>query len=149
MSVNTKMFVATSKENILKIMPKVIEELNKWQREKLDNYWKENGFKSRVHYIFNKNKSNNPDFTNGVNTSTYDFLSFKITFTVNGEKRILFITHTCSNDYQDIYEGEKIIFSLGCWGMSEEIMLFLSEVVKEFGDVYFTKNNSTDDFEKI
>ena len=90
------------------------------------------------------------DFSNGIRSCyTHDFGSFNISFTVHGEKRILFVTHTCSNDYSEVYEGEKIIFSLGCWGMSEEIMLVIADAIKEFGDVYYTKNDCEDEFKKL
>ena len=154
MSVDTKMFVTAKREAILDIMPKVIACLEQWQRNELDNYWKSKRFDNRVQYLF-RDKSLDKDkglvnFTNGISgCETRDFGSFSIYFTVHGENRRLFITHTCSNDYSDVYKGDKIIFNLGCWGMSEEIMMLVSEAVKDFGDVYFTKNDSENDFERL
>lgn len=150
MGVNTKMFVATDSNNILKLMPKLIKAINVWQRDKLDTYCKSKGFKSRMEYLFQKDSNNNKVFTNGIyNVSTTDFRSFNIYFTVHGEKRALFITHECSCDYSDTYEGEKIIFSLGASGMSEEIMMVVAEIVKEFGDVYYTPNDGGEKFKLI
>ena len=46
MGVDTKLFVATKEENILKIMPKVIDSINEWQRNLAINYSKEKGFRN-------------------------------------------------------------------------------------------------------
>jgi len=124
MGVDTKMFIAVKKEAIIDIMPIVINALNKWQRSELDRY---------------------ADLT----CDTYDFGSFNINFTIHGENRQLFITHTCSNDYSDTYKGDKIIFSLGNWGVSEDIMMVVADAIKEKGDLYYVKNDCSDDFKKL
>lgn len=154
MGVSSVLFVATKPENILQIMPKVIDAINVWQRAELDQYWDRKGFDSRAMFLFrNKESEVNKglkDFTNGIyDTSTSNFRSFITQFKVYGNSRALFCTHTCSSDYSDTYDGDKIIFSLGSWGLSEKIMMVVSDVVKEYGDVYFTNNDCEDDFEKI
>lgn len=151
MGQDTNLFVATKKENILQVMPKVIEAINKWQRFKLDEYWKSEGFESRGQFLYRKDKTKNKGFSNGIiNVDTSTFTSFNIHFEVKGEKRSVFITHTCSCDYSEIYEGEKIIFSLGYWGMSEKIMMVVANAVKDFGDVYFVLNDCGEkEFEKL
>lgn len=154
MGVDSKLFVTAKREWVLDVMPKVITEINKWQRNLLDQYWDKKGFDSRVEFLFrNKEIGVNKDlkdFSNGIHSiNTHDFGSFYINFTVRSEKRNLFITHTCSNDYSEIYKGDKIIFSLGCWGMSEEIMMVVAHAVKEFGDVYYVYDDCSDDFKKI
>lgn len=153
MGVNTKMFVTAKKERILEVMPKVIQTINDYVRFEFNKYMKEiredwNFIQYSIKY--KKEGSNLKRFTNGVGSCySYDFGSFHIDFSVNDENRSLFVTHTCSNDYSDVYVGDKIIFSLGCWGSSEEIMLLLADTVKEFGDVYFTKNDCETDFIKL
>jgi hypothetical protein len=154
MGVDTTMFVATKKENILNVMPKVIDTLNVWQRKKLDAYWKEKGFNCRASFLLRDKELDNErdikNYSNGIRTiNTYDFRSFTLQLTVDGENRVLFITHNCSNDYSDTYEGDKIIFSLGYWGLSVEMMKVVAEVCKEFGDCYFTENDCRDEFVKI
>lgn len=154
MGVDTKLFVATKKENILELMPKVIENLNEYIRIELDAYWDRKGFDSRGQFIFRDKEAgvnkDLKDFSNGIrNCSTYDFRSFDINFTMHGENRSLFITHICSNDYSDTYKGEKIIFSLGYWGLSHEIMMVIAEAVKEFGDVYYVENDCSEEFKKL
>jgi len=154
MGVDTKLFVGTESRNIVEVMPKVIDSLNKWQREHFDRYWKEQGFDRRVEFLFRDKKKDTElglkDYTNGIrSTETYDFSSFNIYFTIAGHNRRLFVIHTCGGDYKELYEGEKIIFSIGCWGMSKEIMMVVAEAVKEFGDVYFVHNDCEDDWEKL
>lgn len=154
MGANTTMFITTKKENILEIMPKVISALNKWQRNELDNYWNKKGFENRAQYIFrdkeNPKNKDLKDYSNGIRKiTTHDFRSFSINFNVNDETRNLFITHTCSTDYSEIYEGDKIIFSLGCWGMNKEIMLVIANAIKDFGDIYFVENDCAEDFIKL
>ena len=142
MGIDTKMFIATNTNNFLEIMPKVICKLSEWQREKLDKE-AEKEQKNRMSFLI-ENKDN---WSNGINNVyTYEFNSFHINFRVNGEKRNLFVTHVCSNDYSDVFEGEKIIFSLGCWGMSEEIMMVVADAIKEFGDIYYTNNDCETNF---
>ena len=135
-------------------MPLVIEAINKWQRKELDAYLEKKGFDNRMSFLFrDKDKKVNKrlkDFTNGIDScSTTDFRSFYINFTVYGEKRSLFITHTCSDDYYTTYDGDKIIFSLGSWGLSEEIMMVCANAIKNLGDIYYTKNDCDNNFKKL
>lgn len=129
--------------------------INKWQRNLLDEYWRNKGFESRLEFLYrDKELSCNKDlkdWTNGIySCNTYDFRSFNMNFKVNGEQRRLFCTHTCSCDYSETYKGDKIIFSIGYWGMSDEIMKIVGEACKPFGDVYYDFNDSDDkDFVKL
>lgn len=137
MGVNTKMFIAVEKEAIIKVMPLVIKAINEWQRNDLDRYADSKGFENRMSFLFrDKDAEINKvlkEYSNGIRTcDTYDFRSFNINFTIHGEIRQLFITHNCSNDYSDTYKGDKIIFSLGNWGMSEDIMMVVADAIKEF-----------------
>jgi hypothetical protein len=52
MVADTKMFIAIKKEAILEIMPLIIDSINKWQRNKLDAYYKSENFDSRLNFIF-------------------------------------------------------------------------------------------------
>jgi hypothetical protein len=154
MGVSTQLFVATESKNIVDVMPVVIDAINKWQRKRFDKYLAEKGFDNRVSFLFrDKDVGVNKhlkDYTNGIyDITTNDFRSFNVDFTIHGEQRTVFVTHTCSNDYKDIHNGEKIIFSLGCWGMSREIMTVIGGAVKPFGDVYFMEDDTTDEWVKL
>lgn len=146
------MFIATKEINILKVMPKVISSINKWQRSILHEYLKNNGFESKLGFMFRDMEKYGGllDFSNGIGkVTTDDFRSFCINFIVKGEKRNLSVFIDCSCDYSETYKGEKIIFSIGCWGMSKEIMMSFAKNISEFGDIYFCENDAADDFEKL
>jgi len=150
MGVNSKMFVATKGENILKILPKVESEFNKWQRKKLRNFLNENNYANILEFIWDPKTGHEKSFTNGVNLNVHEGVgSFNISFTIYGKTYSIFITHTCHSDYKDTYEGEKIIFSTGVGGLYWEAMKIIANVVKSFGDVYYTEDDSKMDFEKI
>lgn len=148
-------FVTANPENSNEVYKTVKRALDKWQRNLLDQYWARKGFSSRAEFFWrNKDKPLNhnfTDWTNGIyDIKTSDFGSFNMDFTVNGEVRSLFCTHTCSSDYKDTYEGDKIIFSIGYWGLSDEIMKIVAEACKSFGDVYYDFNDCDDkDFIKL
>lgn len=154
MGVSTTLFIGAKKEKMFDLMPKLIEDLNKWQRDQLDTYWKSKGFESRLEFQF-RDKTiganiNLKDFSNGISSIyTHDFRSFNIVFTINDETRSLFITHNCSNDYSEIYEGDKIIFSLGHGGNYEEVMSTIAESIKEFGNIYYRDNDFDGEFVKL
>jgi len=147
MGVNSKLFVIAKREAMLDLMPKLIKDLNEWQRAILDVECKKQGLKRLLFMFTGDNREN---WSNGLySITTTNFESFSIVLKINGETRDLFITHTCSNNYSDTYEGDKIIFSLGRWGMDKDIMMVIAESVKEFGDVYFCENDCEGEFEKL
>lgn len=75
-------------------------------------------------------------------------VDFKWRVTDGTEERSLKIISRCSCDDQDVYEGEKIYLSLGCWGHSKEIISGLAKHLKENLEcrAWLCLNDSTDDF---
>lgn len=153
MSIDSMMFVTCNKEDVNSIENSVIETLNAYVRKKLDNYWRYNTTCSnRMQFLHDKSlEEHSRKFTNGVSVTTYNFDSFVINFGNGDEsRRSLFMSPTCSSDYGDVYDGYKVIFSIGYWGNSEEIMSVLSEALKPYGDVYYDFNDCDDeDFIKL
>ena len=153
MSVDSKLFVTCNKEDVNSIGNLVTEALNVYVRDKLDNYWKNNtDAQSRVNFMWSDSyKDQSNKFTNGVSVITHNFDTFVISFGNGDEsRRSLFMFPTCSSDYSDVCEGYKVIFSIGYWGSSEEIMSVLSGALKTYGDVYYDFNDCDDkDFIKI
>jgi len=126
--------------------------INKYIRKELDEEIRKVGLEGRSEYLYNLKKGDSElkAFTNGIKmVHSHDFKSFSIVFSIHGEHRRLFITHTCSSDNSEIYEGEKIIFDLGCHGHSKEIMKVVIEAVRDFGDVYYTPNDAEQEYKKI
>lgn len=149
MSVDSKMFVTCNKEDVISIGNSVTEALNTYVRGKLDNHWKNNtDAQSRVNFMWSDSyKDQSNKFTNGVSVITHNFDTFVISFG-NGDDciRNLFMFPTCSSDYNDVCDGYKVIFSIGYWGNSEEVMSVLSEALKPYGDTYYDFNDCDDEY---
>ena len=149
MSLDSKMFVTCNKDDVISIGNSVTAALNTYVRDKLESYWKNNtDAQSRVNFMWSvsyEDQSNK--FTNGVSVITHNFDTFVISFG-NGDDciRNLFMLPTCSSDYSDVCEGYKVIFSIGYWGNSEEIMSVLSEALKPYGNVYYDFNDCDDEY---
>lgn len=47
---------------------------------------------------------------------------FNITFWDGDDRRSMSVHFDCHSDYSDVYDGKKIIISLGCWGRSKMIV---------------------------
>lgn len=149
MSVDSKMFVTCNKEDVINIGNSVTEVLNVYVRGKLDNYWRHNTTCSnRLQFLFDKSlEEHSRKFTNGVSVTSHNFDTFVISFGNGDEsRRSLFMFPTCSSDYSDVCEGHKVIFSIGYWGNSEEIMSVLSGALKPYGDVYYDFNDCDDEY---
>tara|TARA_Y100001956_G_scaffold4944_1_gene4465 strand:- start:22369 stop:22836 length:468 start_codon:yes stop_codon:yes gene_type:complete len=153
MSVDSKLFVTCGKDKLTEVMNSVIDSLNVYQRTKLDNYWQNNtDAVNRIHFLRDEDyREQSKTYTNGVRGDFYNFDVLSLTFG-NGDEnlRMLQVFPDCSCDYDDIYEGDKIIFSIGCWGMYDEIMKVVAKAVAPFGDVYYDFNDCDDkDFIKL
>ena len=148
MSVDAKLFVTCGKEKLFDVLSAVTAALNIWQRNLLDNHIATTEYMNRLHFLYNDN--NDQGWTDGVHSdfSFPDIISTN--FKVDDEDRSLKIFPDCSCDYSETYEGDKIIFSLGCWGMYNEIMMVVAKAVAPFGDVYYDFNDCDDqDFVKL
>jgi len=74
-----------------------------------------------------------------------------ITFTYKGEDRKMFVHLDCDCDGEDCgyADGSKIIFSLGAWGYSVEIMEAVIKAFKNLGTCYIIRNDSIDEYEEV
>lgn len=66
------------------------------------------------------------------------------TFSIAGENRDLHMFFSCDCDQNDLYPGAKIIFSLGLWGMSDEIMTAVLSELTHLGHCYLDHNDGDD-----
>ncbi|AUR86416.1 hypothetical protein NVP1084O_209 [Vibrio phage 1.084.O._10N.261.49.F5] len=156
MGVDAKLFVTCGQDKSVEVGKSVANALDFWVRDKVDTYWKENtDCVNRMQFLFKerqKTESSDFKFTNGIkDIDTRDFESYRLHFGCGDENlRMLWMHTRCSCDYSDTYEGEKVIFSIGHWGMCDEIMKVVAEAVKPFGDVYYDHNDCDDeDFVKL
>lgn len=147
MSRDSKLVLSCNKEDTLNIGNSVSEALSEYARNKLDDYWKNNSdAESRLNFIWSDSyKDQNHKFSNGASISSHDFETFVFLFGNGDEqKRSLFMFTTCSSDHEGIEGDYKIVFSIGYWGNSDEIMMVVAEAIKEFGDAYYDYNDCDD-----
>ena len=152
MSVDAKLFVTCGKDKLFDVMESVIEHMNIYVRAELDHYCKNHtDASSRFHFLLNKDYfEQSKNFTNGVRIGCHDFRCICIDFGNGDGRRSLRVFPDCSCDYLDIYDGDKIIFSIGHWGNCDAIMQVVALAVKEFGDVYYDHNDCDEhDFVKM
>lgn len=148
MSVDAKLFVTCGKDKLFEVVDAVVAQLNVWVRAELDTYWKTHtDAVSRLHFLMCEDYTAQAKmFTNGVSISAYDMKVLNIHFGCGDvNHRMLGIFPDCNSDYRDTYAGDKIIFSLGCWGKSDEIMQQVAIAVAQFGDVYYNHNDCDDE----
>lgn len=149
MGVDTKMFVTVGKDKLYDVLEVAIDTLNKWQRAQLDKYVEENTeYNTRVAFLWSEDEEAKK-WSNGVSCDFHFVGCINVNFKV-GENRRLAVIADIESDYSDVYEGEKIIFSLGCWGKSAEIMEALFEPMKQFGRVFYVYDDcSGEDFKEV
>ena len=145
MSIDTKVFVVADQSKILEAVGDVNKYLDVFIRTKLDNFAKEKGYNNRFQAVSKGKEDHNISFSNGVKNTYVSFLadcpSFQIVFGCGDNKdRIVWCSQN-SCDYKEIIEGNKIIFSCGCWGSNEEIAQIVCEALYKFGSVYYDLND--------
>lgn len=153
MSVDSKLFVTCGKDKTIVVGQAVEKALNAYIRELLDEDVKSRGYLNLSHYA-SEMKKHSPRFkiSNGVediNVSDFRMYSFYFNLAEHSGRQLRMFVD-CSCDYSDTYEGDKIIFSIGCWGKHDEIMKVVAKAVAPFGDVYYDHNDCDDeDFIKL
>jgi hypothetical protein len=143
MSISSKAFVVTGKENLVEVMNTVVDSINKWQRSKLDSHIETTEYINRMNFIHRDD--NKKDWSNGCSIHAYNMDCISIDFRVNGESRSLKALPDCSCDTQRIHEGNSIVFSINKWGMSEEIMAVVIAAIKAYGPTYYDFDDCDDE----
>tara|TARA_R100000541_G_C1897352_1_gene84065 strand:+ start:84218 stop:84700 length:483 start_codon:yes stop_codon:yes gene_type:complete len=138
------MFVTCGKDKFVDVVNAVVKQLNVWVRKELDGYWQNNTeANSRAEFLWGEDyKAQAELFTNGVKLQAYNMDCVEIIFGCGDDpKRVLNILPNCSCDYEDTFEGDKIIFSIGHWGKNHSIMNQVAIALESFGDVYYDHND--------
>ena len=147
MGLDSRVVLACNKEDVLSIGKSVTKALDGYSRDKLDDFWQNNTDAcNRIQFLHNYSyKEHSVKYTNGISISSYDFESFIFVFG-NGDdlKRSLYMFTTCSSDHEDIEGDYKVVFSLGYWGSSNEVMKVVIDAVKQYGEVYYDYNDCDD-----
>ena len=145
MGVDTKVFVVADQSKILEAVENVNKYLDVFIRNRLDNFSKEKGYNNRFQAISKGKEDHNISFSNGVKNTYVSFLadcpSFQIVFGCgdNNDRIVWCSQNSC--DYKEIIEGNKIIFSWGCWDSNKEIAQIVCEALYKFGPVYYDLND--------
>lgn len=145
MSIDTKVFVVADQSKILEAVENVNKSLDVFIRNRLDNFSKEKGYNNRFQAISKGKEDHNISFSNGVKNTYVSFLadcpSFQIVFGCgdNNDRIVWCSQNSC--DYKEIIEGNKIIFSWGCWSSNKEIAQIVCEALYKFGPVYYDLND--------
>jgi hypothetical protein len=73
-----------------------------------------------------------------VGYRTYGHGTFRYEFMDGDDDRVLHLHLDCNRDYSATYRGAKIVFSLGQWGRSVEIITQVGTALQQagFGDFY-------------
>lgn len=148
MGVDTKVFVVADKAKLLEAVAEVNRHLDIFIRINLDAFIQDKDYNNRFHAVGNCKQDHDVSFSNGVSQINTHFLgddaSFQIRFGC-GDNHTRMI-HCSQNecDHKDIAEGNKIIFSWGCWGSNKEIAQIVCEALYKFGPVYYNLNDCDD-----
>lgn len=150
MGVDSNVFVVADKQKALEIGQAVFNAIETWQRRELDQYVKDNGWNSRLQFLFsNKNAvPSNPSrrmWSNGAKIQANSFDFFQIVFDYNGENRTLWYFTNCSCDTDHITKDHTLLFSIGNWGSNRKIMQVVIDALRPFGPVYYDHNDCDDE----
>lgn len=121
MSCDTKGFIATDKKDVWEVVAK-IKSFLRTRYSKKESKWV-----TQFAHV-------------GADYELSDFSKFiTVNFRDGEDNRQLFVFFDCDSDYDHVKKGPKIIFNLGCWGKSDELIL---GILAQFeGEKYYIHND--------
>lgn len=146
MGIDSKVFVVAEYGRALDVGDAVKRRIDQWLFSKV---WEEAqllGFANPaqlIHSDYNL-KGDGRLWSMSTDIRANGFDCFQINFTVEGETRTLWYFPDCSCDTDDITKQHTLSFSIGYWGMCDEIMQEVIEALKDFGKVYYDFNDCDD-----
>lgn len=151
MSVDAKLFVMCDLSLTNEIGNKILNKISEYQRDVLDSFWKKNHNTSEImnRMIFLYVDGGEESWSNGASLYTGSFGTWAINFKIHDYSHVLWIHNCCSSDYDDVSEGDKLTFSTGVNDRTEDIMNIVKEVVKDYGEVYYTPNDCSEEFKLV
>jgi hypothetical protein len=109
MGIDTKGIIMIAEKDVFKVMKIVESTIFKMVREEKE--------KKGLHGLQQDDKNRFP-----VSELCASSRAVSCEFILRGDARRLFICFDCDQDYGFVEKGSKIIFNLGCWGESVELM---------------------------
>lgn len=152
MSVDTVVFVVidNDKSKMFNAVRNVSLNLQRYISDKCKEYASAAGLKSNKYLAINELKKQGFIFTYRItNYVDFEMDTFNLVFGCGdkSERNIFISNNSC--DQNHIVTGNKLFFSLGCWGSNKDIAKIICESLKEFGDVYYDINDCDDiDYQK-
>lgn len=148
MGVNAKV-VIVGNLNIQKIGNIVIQALHAADVDYKKQYCIDNGNLPLI--SINLKKEPNERMAILVRIHSYDFNSFSIIFSMQGENRSVFFHPNAEYDYKELNPNNKNVysFSIGHWGCSDKVIDTIREALKDQGKVYYTYSDSKEEFEEM
>lgn len=142
MSVDHKVFVACDVNKALDVYSACLRAISDYVSKKRSFHIDRFGLYTEVPLVVRENL-----FVPYIHS--YDFDTFRIMFGDGRKQCQLFMTHVCSCDYADVYDGDKIIFSMGARGDHDVIMSYVKEALEKFGEVYECDESKAKEFTKV
>lgn len=101
---------------------------------------------NRPHLLVNLEESKRGTWTNGIGSfSTHNFGMFTTNFGYKGERRCFHAFIDCDNDLIEYTHIGGVIFNLGCWGSSDEIMRLIIDELKTDYPMWYVYDDSKDE----
>jgi len=137
MSVDTKAFVMTSNKNPFQTYALVKSAIKKLSLDQVGN----DHFALMV----------NDDYKNAVcHLSDFsEMLTISFRYKSEGRQMHIHLDCDCDGEQSGYADGSKIIFSLGAWGYSVEIMEAVIKAFKHLGTCYIIRNDAIDEKEEV
>lgn len=152
MGVDTKLYVEVQDHmaDRIDVIKRAGSAIEKKIYEHLDEEVQRRGYKNRLHMLFNLKDSEKGTWTNGFGQfSTYGFNMFTVNFGYKGERRNLSCFIDCDCDMEEYSQAGGVIFSLGCWGSSDEIMRAIIDELRNDFRMWYEYNDCSGDVEKV
>jgi hypothetical protein len=131
MSVSTTGYICTPVKNVMHVMAMVEKSILKMIREKMSPEARSIGLPEGFAYPSTR--------------LAPDLGMAQTVFTICGEKRMLSVQFNCDSDASERYLGEKIILSMGCSGLSEEVISTVLGSLTHLGRCYVDRNDCDDE----
>ncbi len=132
--------ITIPKSDFMQAVNSTIDHLNVWVRNQLDDYWKSNGYDSRLDYLWSPD--NKGLFDNMVKVSCYNLNTLSIGI-MCGELGANYITLHTKNTSDD--SGLELVFSVEKFSKSDDVLNVVKNACKSFGEVYYVVKESDED----
>lgn len=145
MSIDSKLFTVVDEARTFEIVKRAIQAISHLYDIELNVAYGKSESKNMFHF-----RATVPEKWSRPELRSRDAESFTLNFAINGEVRSIYIFTGFSRDYIEIDHGNKVRFSIGYWGRSDDFMKAIAEHCKPISTVYYDFNDCDElDFVKL